>query len=182
MGEFWAHGGRDAYLGAHPSGTSEASGAAAASAGNCTLLSSTSAAMTAVRKSSPCRLADAGIPWKMCGGAVAQFFGLPPDEMPLRPVVANPMWVDDLAAPVIAPSLDIERKSQVAFACIHDGFTKFGLKLNMKPGKTECLLMLRGPKAKELREKCMFMTSPGSRLITHCLAPFSLLSLLNINM
>eukprot|EP00435_Cladocopium_sp_Y103_P018991 s2370_g4.t1 len=63
-------------------------------------------------------------------------------------------WVDDLAIPIVTTrsSLLVPVISKV-LECVHDVFTQHGMTLNFEAGKTEAVLMFRGPGAPEERAK-----------------------------
>ena len=92
----------------------------------------------------------------------AAFFGRDEDDTPLESKMLSPVWVDDLAIPILAPSSGIVVSLQAAFACVYEVFLRFHLDINLKKGKTEIMVACNGKGAKLAHS---FLSSlPGSRL------------------
>ena len=96
-------------------------------------------------------LVEAEIPVPLDGISAAAYYGLDGDILPIRPTVTNVMWVDDLAVPIVAHADSLLRKSRAAFIVIWNSFLKFGLKLNLFPGKTALLPAFFGQRSEKAR-------------------------------
>ena len=61
-------------------------------------------------------------------------------------------WMDDLAIPMTtATASEMPSLMTKVLTIVHEAFSSFGLTLNMDPGKTEAVIMFRGPGADEQR-------------------------------
>lgn len=98
-------------------------------------------------------VAAQGIVQTFPGPEAARFYGLPDDEVPLDAALLSSLWVDDLATPVLAPAVDVLRKTQAAFKSMWNSFPKYGFSLNMAAGKTEFKVAVNGPKAEVGRRR-----------------------------
>eukprot|EP00438_Fugacium_kawagutii_P018102 Skav210876 [mRNA] locus=scaffold1173:296523:299633:- [translate_table: standard] len=60
-------------------------------------------------------------------------------------------WMDDLALPVVAPSAtDLPDLLRQVVACVHTIFSQYGLQVNFAKGKSEIVMMFRGPQAEQM--------------------------------
>ena len=73
----------------------------------------------------------------------------------IDPCLSAPTWVDDSAFFQCDPSPEsLLRRAKKLCGLVHDAFGKRGLVLNTSKGKSELLVMLRGPGARHVRQQC----------------------------
>ena len=77
-----------------------------------------------------------------------------------RPLVLS-TWADDLAVPLHTSSAEALVPAAVASARhAHSSLSRIGLEVNFSPGKTEALLLWRGPGSREIRRQYLATGSP----------------------
>ena len=90
-------------------------------------------------------LSNAGLLYYLPTDLVTPLLGTIPGSpiIPLGPAG----YVDDVAQPLIAPASEIIDKVRACAAIYHEVFSKYGLTINFKKGKTEALFRFGGPGA-----------------------------------
>ena len=77
-------------------------------------------------------------------------------------------WVDDLAIPITAttPEQLVPLMRSVLTTCVHGAFMRHGMTLNFSKGKTEGILMFRGPGANRCRSEVFDQPRPPCLVVS----------------
>lgn len=81
---------------------------------------------------------------QFCSADAAVAFGMDPDYLPHMVDSLSPMWVDDLAIPVLKAADTLFDSAAEVMACVWNNFLDYQMECNMWPGKTAFLPRITG--------------------------------------